>query len=113
MIKPTIGRKVWYMPSLTERLDVIDRSVPLDATVVYVWNDREVNLSVIDHRGQIWPRHVVILLQDNDMAPIDRGYAMLEPGQTKKHETDKSVIDYEALPKAEDPSTLAAWGANV
>jgi hypothetical protein len=46
MIQPTIGRQVWfwkYTPTEGEQ--------PEAATVVYVHNERLVNLQVIDHDG--------------------------------------------------------------
>jgi hypothetical protein len=82
MIKPTIGCKVWYIPELTERVDVFDRKQPLDATVIYVGNDGAVSLSVIDHGGHVWTRHNVQLLQAGDAAP-NGSYAMWP---TNKHE---------------------------
>jgi hypothetical protein len=47
MIKPTIGRKVWFWRSGAD----VTRDQPEDATIVFVHNDTLVNLHVIDHNG--------------------------------------------------------------
>lgn len=46
MIKPTIGRQVWYW-----HLGPIPRTQPEAATVAYVHSDTLVNLQVISHQG--------------------------------------------------------------
>lgn len=74
MIKPSIGRKVWYWPgpnlhSASGSIHVRDRQQALDATVVYVHHDRCVNLHVIDHDGFIHTVHSAQLLQPEDPAP--------------------------------------------
>ena len=55
IISPTIGRKVWFRPNgvvfNNKPFIIIDSKQPLDATVVYVFTDRMVNLLVIDHMG--------------------------------------------------------------
>jgi hypothetical protein len=81
MIKPTIGRKVWYWPELTEQVTVISRTQPLDATVVYVHNDREINLVVFDHQGQQWFKGNVHLIQPSDTDYIDAPHASWMPYQ--------------------------------
>jgi hypothetical protein len=44
-------------------------SQPMAATVVYVWNDRLVNLQVLDHAGSAHSPTSVPLLQDEDARP--------------------------------------------
>ncbi len=64
MIPPTIGRKVWYHPSqedLNEGAVQFTQNQPLDATIVYVWNDNSVNLLVIDHHGNGWRKSSVAI----------------------------------------------------
>lgn len=61
MIKPTVGRKVWFIPSeedythgpYTVMQDPDDETKvqPLDATIIAVHNDTLVNLMVIDIEG--------------------------------------------------------------
>lgn len=71
MIHPSIGRKVWYRPSPTDSVRRNDPTQPLDATIVYVWNDRMVNLVVHDHAGHAHLRSSVLLMQgDEEYDPV-------------------------------------------
>ena len=89
MIKPTVGRKVWYRHDKSPVLlgdnkylqpsQISDQ--PMDATVVYVWDDRMVNLHVMDHYGNVFNRTSVKLLQDDDAIPEKGGYAEWMPYQ--------------------------------
>jgi hypothetical protein len=69
MIKPTVGRIVWYRPSEFDRtqMTVHDQGhpseQPLAATVAYVWSDTLVNLTVSDHNGATHQRTSVFLDQ--------------------------------------------------
>lgn len=98
MIKPTIGRKVWYRPSAQDMagnfgMRVAGGDQPLDATVIAVWGDRMVNLDVIDIYGKHFALTSVKLLQDDDQpargpaaedgtpGPILGGYAEWMPYQ--------------------------------
>lgn len=83
VITPTVGRKVWYRPSGQDHdpMHVIDLNVPLDATVVYVWNDRLVNLLIIDHIGNQHTRTSIHLAQPGDEACPSNGYAEWMPYQ--------------------------------
>ena len=105
MIKPTVGRKVWYRPS---KFDMSGAGAmqaasagpggemqPLDATVIAVWGDRMVNLLVVDITGKLYPKLSVTLLQEGDAPGKDAdgnvigGYAEWMPyqqGQAKKAE---------------------------
>lgn len=87
MIKPTIGRKVWYRPSLYDKSapDSMSCSMgqPLDATVVYVHGDRTVNLVIFDASGDMHKRSSVQLLQDDDSSYFSgAAYAEWMPYQT-------------------------------
>lgn len=83
VIKPTIGRKVWYRPSGQDHdpMHVIDLNVPMDATVVYVWSDHMVNLLIIDHVGNQHTRTSIHLVQPGDEARPANGYAEWMPYQ--------------------------------
>lgn len=78
VIKPTIGRRVWYWPSPHD-VDIRtglgmtqnDGDQPFDAGVAYVWSDRMVNVSVADHSGKVHWRTSVPLLQEGDPQPAD------------------------------------------
>ena len=57
IIKPTIGRRVWFRPSdaFLERSPTVtqlNRIQPMDAGIVYVHHEHMVNLSVCDHVGR-------------------------------------------------------------
>lgn len=73
IITPTPGRVVWYRPSRDEidaqQFAYFDETQPLAATVGYVWNDRMVNLSVVDQNGATFRRTSVQLVQDGDETP--------------------------------------------
>lgn len=74
MIKPTIGRKVWFRPngcgSLNgATLNNFDKDQPMDATIVCVHGDRMVNLLVVDHGGAPHMQRSVALRQPDEIAP--------------------------------------------
>lgn len=71
MINPTVGRKVWYSPEAGEGGVKLGEQ-PFDATVVFVHNERMVNLLIVDHAGNGFSKHSVTLLQDDD-APLPQG----------------------------------------
>ena len=92
MIKPTVGRKVWYQPTAHDKagawgMSQYDREQALDATVICVFSDRCVNLHIIDHAGKPFTVTSCQLLQDDDIPPRDLdgnpvgGYAVWMPYQ--------------------------------
>lgn len=87
MIRPTIGRKVWFWPHGRFEMNSLSEKQPLDATVVYVHNDRHVNLVVIDHLGHSHALNNVTLIQPEDDAQRD----MLETS----HECFCEWMDYQ------------------
>lgn len=92
MIKPTIGRVVWFTPAASiSRTFRIDDKQPCAALITYVWSDRLVNLVVFDHAGSPHSCTSVTLLQAEDEVPVVLGgnYCEWMPyqiGQAKKHE---------------------------
>lgn len=76
IIKPTVGRKVWYRPCPGDLLGPAPMNVtgsisagtsqPLDATIIAVWGDRCVNALVTDAVGKQFPVLSVTLLQEGD-----------------------------------------------
>jgi hypothetical protein len=88
MIKPTIGRVVWY------RAKLLDNSHPKEspeqaAIVVKVHGDRMVNLVVFGHDGSMVPMTSVPLVQEGDEPPFDFSYCEWMPyqkGQAAKTE---------------------------
>lgn len=98
MIHPSVGRKVWYRPTLFDKAGVGAMQVagdqPLDATVIAVWGDRMVNLLVIDIAGKAFPKLSTTLLQDEDLPPPvtgGGGYAEWMPYQTGQAKKDAAA----------------------
>jgi hypothetical protein len=94
VIKPTVGRVVWYWPDAhdTSALGAVayGSDQPFAATVAYVHGDRMVNLSIVDHNGRQYERRSVTLLQPGDSVPGSKeGRAEWVPyqvGQAAKQE---------------------------
>lgn len=98
VITPTIGRKVHFWPAVNNEsasIDgiVLDTMQPFDATVVFVHDDRKVNLVVRDHAGLQMKRDNVTLVQDGDEVP-DReqaGFACWMPYQLGQAERTRQA----------------------
>jgi hypothetical protein len=113
MIKPTIGRKVWFWFNPQDqhgsptplRIVRYDPKQALDATVVFVHNDRLVNLDVVDHTGEHWPLLAVPLVQKGDQAPVDHGYCEWMPYQQGQAEATKQALS--EVEKAKHQSMFA------
>lgn len=80
MITPTIGRKVWYWPASNENV-VRNGDQPMDATIVYVWHDRKVNVIVFDHAGNQLTRPNTMMLQGDEMYKPIGSYCVWMPYQ--------------------------------
>lgn len=69
MITPTVGRKVhFWMNGAQGYGDVVQREQPLDVNVVYVWNDRMVNVAGFDANGDPFKVTSCTFLQEGDQA---------------------------------------------
>lgn len=98
IIKPTVGRRVWYWPSdlQIQRLGFsADGSQPCDAGVVYVHDERRVNLAVTDHNCTPHQCRNVRLVQDGDERPAVGSEAFAEwmpyqAAQAKKQEPEQA-----------------------
>lgn len=88
MIKPSIGRVVWYHPAAAERIPGQPNDQPLAAHVTYVWGDRMVNLMAITPNGTPFGVTSVTLVQDGDASPIERycEWMPFQKGQAAKAE---------------------------
>lgn len=66
MIKPTVGRVVWFYPQGSN-----ENTQPLSASVAAVWGDRCVNLMIVQQNGvpMSHPPTSVTLVQDGDEIP--------------------------------------------
>lgn len=85
LIKPTVGRVVWFKPA-----GLLDDQ-PYAALVTYVHGDRMVNLVTFDHNGNPSPQTSVPLVQEGDVRPSAGFYCEWMPyqiGQAKKHASD-------------------------
>jgi hypothetical protein len=82
IIKPSVGRKVWYRPCANDLKGPVPMNVagpynqpekaePLDATVIAVWGDRMVSVLVTDIVGRQFPVLSVDLLQPGDKPKTD------------------------------------------
>ena len=69
MIKPTIGRVVWFTPATSDDTLARNGTQPLAAMVTCVWSDTCVNLAVFDANGIATNRTSVLLLQDDCERP--------------------------------------------
>lgn len=63
MIKPTIGRVVWYHPVQS------DPEIVFAAIVCHVWSDTCVNLHVMDSNGHCFAKTSVLLYQGEGQKP--------------------------------------------
>lgn len=88
MIKPTVGRVVWFHP---KGQSVNDAKQPLAAIVAHVWSDTCVNLAIFDANGvpMASPPTSVLLIQDDNPIPSGGLYCTWMPyqiGQAAKME---------------------------
>jgi hypothetical protein len=93
MIKPTVGRVMWYHPGdYANDLDLVqyDKAQPMAAHVAYVWNDHMVNLLVIDHKGAAHQRKSVPIVQEGSPYTVGRSpyceWMPYQKGQAAKAE---------------------------
>lgn len=86
MIKPTVGRIVWYYPAGHR-----SKEQPLAAIVSHVWSDTCVNLAIFSQNGcpMGTPPTSVLLMQDDAEIPAGGQYCTWMPfqkGQAAKTE---------------------------
>lgn len=103
-----MGRKVWFRPNGTTQLQVpgmkeytldfpmVMGDQPLDATVVYVWGDRMVNLMVLDHNGNQFIATSVTLVQPGEEPPAVGIYAQWMPYQVATAKKAEPAADSHA-----------------
>lgn len=89
MIKPTIGRVVWFHPASNIGESNFAPSPICAAIVAAVHSDEMVNLAVFDSNGVSHSKTSVPLIQDGDPVPEDGYYCEWMPyqkGQAAKTE---------------------------
>lgn len=100
MIKPTIGRQVWFWKAGSD----VDTDQPEAATIVYVWGDSMVNLQVLDHEGVSRGATSVSLRQPKDPVWITTPFCEWMPyqkGQAAKTEVaEKTALELGAEVRA-------------
>ncbi len=100
MIKPTIGRIVWYYPNTGDE-------APLAAIIVCVHSDTCVNLAFFDEYGTACNETLVTLYQGEDVAPRPiRCFCEWMPyqhGQAKKTEEAIALVERALLEEADQP----------
>lgn len=96
VIQPTVGRVVWYRPSVSDVDLPHDRKEPLAALVTRVWGERCVNLVVFDANGNAHGRTSVRLVQqDDEIASVDEAFAVWMPyqrGQAAKNDDEVATV---------------------
>ncbi len=96
MIKPTVGRHVDYWPKQNDPIHPKNTDQPHAAIICRVHDDRLVNLTVFDADGYCKGGFTSIpLLQDDDKAPEQGGYATwmdYQKGQAAKTEALESEL---------------------
>jgi hypothetical protein len=87
MIKPTVGRVVWFY----EKKPAHENIQPQAALVAHVWGDRCVNLAIFDGNGNAVsnPPTSVRLLQDDEPAPDAGCYCVWMPFQVAQAASQK------------------------
>lgn len=98
IITPTVGRRLHYWPSADDLVGAneppmqsLNPAVPMDAGVVFVHNDRMVNLIVTDHLGNTARRRYVHLVQEGDVYVTEAArceWMDYQRTQADKHTTD-------------------------
>jgi hypothetical protein len=85
LIKPTVGRIVWFYPSRNEN-DI--KPEPQAAIVTRVWGDNCVNLTVFSPGGTPLAESSVRLVQDGDPPELNRHCEWMpyQKGQAAKTE---------------------------
>jgi hypothetical protein len=88
MIKPTIGRVVWFHPGANDPHKFGPQDQPRAALVSYVWSDRLVNLTVSSPNGETYGATSVVLVQEGDATPKDYycEWMPFQKGQAAKYD---------------------------
>jgi hypothetical protein len=113
IIKPTVGRKVWYWPYAPREGDQ-----PFDATICYVHSDRSVNLRVTDVQGASRGLICVTLCQPADPRPEQRycewmPYQKGQAAKSEPHITIRNAFDTIKLAVQADRDYAWAWHCNL
>jgi len=92
MIKPTVGRIVYYWPQPGEMSHVHEQ--PFAAQITHVWGQGCVNLSILNENGVRYAKTSVMLAQDRPAVPGECGW-----------------MDYQVTKAAQEPHLQAVLGS--
>lgn len=92
MIKPTVGRVVWFYPRGSSQ-----EQQPLAAIVAHVWSDACVNLAIFDANGcpMEKPPTSILLIQPGNEVPTGGNYCTWMPfqvGQAKAQQSEQAKV---------------------
>ncbi len=99
MIKPTIGRVVWYYPHGHTPED----NQPHAALIAFVWSDTCVNLAYFDQNGEAHNATSVLLYDEDSMPKPSTGYACWMPYQ-KGQAAKTDALETAAAARAAGPT---------
>lgn len=115
VITPTVGRHVHFFPQEEDRGLMVQRgSQPVHAVVIFVLNERTVNLAIIDHDGFFHTRIGVALMQPQDDLP-GGSYCQWMEYQIRQSiptltEAD-ALADLAGTPRPDNPTVAKSDGA--
>ena len=94
VVKPTVGRKIYYWPTDAEKVQrrigeirevaMPSEGQPLDANIVRVWNDKLINIGGFDADGIPFRKVSVRLVQPEDGVVEGGGFASWMDYQIQK-----------------------------
>ena len=104
MIKPTVGRIVWFFPT-----DLPMNAPPLAAMIAYVHSDTMINVGALDTNGLAFAATSVKLLQDDEPREPGRDCACWMPYQkgqaAKTEELEKDIFQTAKAAREAGPET--------
>lgn len=91
VIKPSVGRAIWYYPSGKSQLDADIQ--PLAATIAFVHSDRLINIGYLTANGIAYSNTSVQLVQEGDEIPSGPfcKWMPFQLGQAKKYEAEAAA----------------------
>lgn len=104
MIKPTVGRIVWYHPSDDDKKrhhPMIVHGTELAAMITHVWGDTTVNLVVFDSNGRGHERTRVPLVQEGMEPYVGIAFCEWMPYQKGAGKTEQLAAQLQAAAAAE------------
>lgn len=95
MIKPTVGRVVWYFPTRSDPGGIAPGG-HLAAIIAHVWSDTCVNLAVFSSDGTMFARTSVRLVQTGlEERPVELGHCEWMPyqmGQAQRTQAAETAL---------------------